>query len=168
MTAYFKGDRNGRPFLFIQAPEKGHYQELRTMPQQHQQNEEYLDYLAEAFCTEAKKENDKLAIAALAAGATVWGLSGNMIAGIALGGCILLYSDKSVRASNRALMAIEKTQLAAPFLKGDSFQDFRRTFGNELVLEQLRMAHEYGLPMQPDAEEYLYKEHPELLGKPAQ
>lgn len=134
------------------------------MPQQ-QQNEEYLDYLADAFITEAKKENDKLAIAALAAGATVWGLSGNMIAGIALGGCILLYSDRSVRASNRALLAIEKTQIAAPFLKGNSFNDFRRKFGEEFTLNQLRQAHEYGLPMQPDAEDYLLKQCPELTGK---
>lgn len=138
---------------------------MTQQSQSQQQNEEYLDYLADAFCTEAKKENDKLAILALAAGAGIWGLSGNMIAGLALGGCILLYSDKSVRASNRALMAIEKNQIAAPFLKGDSFNDFRHKFGEDFTLKQLKQAHEYGLPMQPDAEDFLFKQCPELEKK---
>lgn len=136
-------------------------------PQDHAQDhsEAYLDYLGEAFATEAQKENDKLAVLALAAGATVWGLSGNAIAGCALGGVILLYSDKSIRNSNRALELMHQTHIAAPFLKGDRFQDFRREFGDELALQQLQQAHEYGVPIQPKAEDYLLEQCPALAGR---
>ncbi len=129
-------------------------------------NEEYIDYLTDAFCHEAKKENDKFAIAAFAVGAGIWGFSGNMIAGLAVGGCILLYSDRSVRNSNRALQFMEQTRVAAPFLPPDKFRDFERQFGREFCLQQLRQAHEYGVPMQGTSEEFLFKHCPELEQHP--
>ena len=121
-------------------------------------NDDYNDYLTEAFCTEAKKENDKISIAALIAGAAVWGLSGNAIAGCALGGAILLYGDKSIRNSNRALEIMHQSHLAAPFLSGDRFQEFRRQFGDEFTLAQLKEAQEYGIAMAPKAEDYLLEQ----------
>lgn len=131
----------------------------------HSNDEEYLDYVADAFCHEAKKETDKYAIAALAIGAGIWGLSSNMVAGLAAGAGILIYSDRAVRASNRALQLIEQSHIAAPFLPKDKLKDFEQKFGKELCLEQMKQAHERGVPMEEHAEELLFQEFPELQPK---
>jgi hypothetical protein len=132
----------------------------------HSNDEQYLDYVADAFCNEAKKENDKYAIAALALGIGIWGFSGNMIAGLAAGGAILAYSDRSVRTSNRALELIRRDHLAAPFLPKDRLQDFEAQFGKELCVQQLQEVRDRGIPMAGHAEDLLLKHCPELERQP--
>ncbi len=119
------------------------------------QNEEYYDYVAEAFATECKKDTDKLAIASIAIGGAIWAMSGNAIAGIAVGAGILVYSDRAIRQSNRALEFIQKNHIAAPFLLPDRLRDFEQTFGRETAVAQLKQAQDYGLRIAPAAEDCL-------------
>ena len=119
------------------------------------QNEEYYDYVAEAFATECKKDTDKLAIASVAIGGAIWAMSGNAIAGLAVGAGILVYSDRAIRQSNRALEFIQKNHVAAPFLPPDRLRDFEQTFGRETAVAQLKQAQDYGLRIAPAAEDCL-------------
>ena len=120
-------------------------------------NEEYYDYVSEAFAHEAKKDTDKLGIASLAIGGAIWAVSGNAIAGLAVGAGILYYSDRSIRQSNRALEFIQKNHVAAPFLPPDRLRDFEQQFGRETAVAQLKQAQEYGLRIAPAAEDCLEK-----------
>ena len=120
-------------------------------------NEEYYDYVSEAFAYEARKDTDKLGIASLAIGGAIWAVSGNAIAGIAVGAGILYYSDRAIRQSNRALEFIQKNHVAAPFLPPDRLRDFEQQFGRETAVAQLKQAQEYGLRIAPAAEDCLEK-----------
>lgn len=127
------------------------------MPKPNINDENYYDYVCEAFSHEAKKDTDKLAIASLLIGGGIWAMSGNVIAGVAVAGGILVYSDRAIRQSNRALEFIQKNHVAAPFLPPDRLRDFEQTFGRETAVSQLRQAQDYGLRIAPAAEDCLEK-----------
>lgn len=121
------------------------------------ENEEYYDFVSEAFATECKKDTDKLAIFSLAIGGAIWAVSGNAIAGIGVGAGILTYSDRTIRQSNRVLEFIQKNHVAAPFLPPDRLRDFEQMFGRETAVAQLKQAQDYGLRIAPAAEDCLEK-----------
>ena len=127
------------------------------MPKPNINDENYYDFVSEAFSCEAKKDVDKLGVLSLAIGGLVWSVSGNAIAGLAVGAGILVYSDRAIRQSNRALEFIQKNHVAAPFLPPDRLRDFEQTFGRETAVAQLKQAQDYGLRIAPAAEDCLEK-----------